>query len=285
MVKKLKELLKVEIGKVPRPFGIYLSGGLDSGILAALSKPNFAITCNFNEGEKYDELEHANKIARHLGIPLKVIQPRKEDFKVQLETSVKIIGKPINSVSIVPWYNLMKEAVGMTMLNGEGADELFGGYSRYIILNRIFEMYNREELRNYIPTLDFLFKNIHSKLIEVDVPHVPDMKQVMETEFNVSLPDILLMEKKLAEHFKVDFHQPFLSEDVVNFANKVPLEHKIKGFTTKVIIRKLAKNHLPKEVVSRRDKKGMLVFFGCHLCCARTVDDGATLFDHPFKFS
>ena len=47
MVKRLEELLRNEISRIPKPYGIFLSGGIDSAILAALSEPEFAVTCNF----------------------------------------------------------------------------------------------------------------------------------------------------------------------------------------------------------------------------------------------
>lgn len=258
MVKKLELILKKQIRKIPRPFGIFLSGGIDSGILAALSKPNFAITCNFPLGEKYDELKYAEMIAKKLGIPLMIVKPQQEIFKDMLKDAVKIIGKPINSVSIVPWYCLMASAQRKTMINGEGADELFGGYTRYIILKLVYDLYNSPQMKNYIPTLDFLFKGIHSKLIEKDIPETRDIEKAMKWEYRHSLPDILFMEAKLAKHFKVDFHQPFMSKEVRDFAWSLPLDKKLKGRTTKVILRKLAKKYLPRAVIYRKDKKGLV---------------------------
>lgn len=258
MIRKLRGILKKQMKNIPRPFGIFLSGGIDSGILAALSKPNFAITCNFPLGEKYDELKYAKMIARKLGISLTIVKPQQETFKNSLKDAVKIIGQQINSVSIVPWYCLMAEAQGKTMINGEGADELFGGYTRYIILNKIYELYNAPELKNYIPTLDFLFKGIHSKLIEKQMPEMRDIEKAMMWEYDNNLPDILFMETKLAEHFNVDFIQPFMSPEVRDFAWSLPLDKKIKGRTTKVILRKLSKRYLPKKIIEREDKKGLV---------------------------
>jgi len=258
MVRKLEQILKKQIRDIKRPYGIFLSGGIDSGILAALSKPNFAITCNFPLGEKYDELEYAQMIAKHLGIPLTVVNPNKETFEKQLRVAVNVIGQPTNSVSIVPWFNLMGEVKGKTMINGEGADELFGGYTRYIILKQIYDMYNSPHLNNYIPTLDFLFKGIHSKLIEKEMPEIRDIEKAMRWEYDNALPDTLFMEVKLAEYFNIDFHQPFMSPEVRDFAWSLPLDKKIRGQTTKIILRKLARKYLPREIMDRKDKKGLV---------------------------
>ena len=258
MVRKLEQILREQIETIPRPFGVFLSGGIDSGILAALSKPDFAITCNFPLGEKYDELKYAQIIAEHLKIPLTIISPKKEDFKEQLETAVKIIGKPTNSVSIVPWFNLMGATKGKTMINGEGADELFGGYTRYIILKLVYDIYNSPEMKNYIPTLDFLFKGIHSKLIEKTIPEVRNIEEAMKWEYENNLPDILFVEAKLAKHFNVDLHQPFMSSEVRDFAWSLPLKQKIRGSTTKFILRELAIEILHIRVSKRQDKMGLI---------------------------
>jgi len=258
MVKRLEELLRNEISRIPKPYGIFLSGGIDSAILAALSEPEFAVTCNFPLGEKYDELEYAQIIARHLHIPLEVVRPQKRYFKTDLERAVKIIGQPVNSVSIAPWYNLMKYCARKTMINGEGADELFGGYSRYLILKQVFELYKRPELKNYRPTLDFLFPKIHSRLVEKRMPEEYNIEKVMAIEYNRTLPDVLLMERRLASHFNVDFRQPYMSPEIKRFAEDLPLEKKIDGWKTKVILKELAAKYLPEKIVKRNSKKGLV---------------------------
>jgi len=254
----LEGLLKKEIKKIPRPFGIYLSGGIDSGILAALVKPDFAITCRFEEGEKYDEYEYAKRITDHLKIPLRVVKPQKLTFEGFLHDAVKIIGKPINSVSIVPWYCLMAETQGQTMINGEGADEQFGGYARYLIMDYIFELYNQPELKNYEPMLDLLFNELHAKLVGRKTPETKDMRDIMNFEFRKNLPDIIYMEKQLAKYFKVNFYQPFMSKAIQEFAKKLPMKYKMKGFETKPILRKIAHKYLPPSVAERKCKSGLV---------------------------
>ena len=256
-IEVLEGILKKEIKKIPRPFGLYLSGGIDSGILAALAKPDFAVTCRFEEGEKYDEYEYADKIAKHLNIPLRIVKPQKYTFEGFLHDAVKIIGKPINSVSIVPWYCLMAETQGQTMINGEGADEQFGGYARYLILKQIFELYEQPELENYKPMLDSLFGSVHTKMIGIE-SNADSLARVMSFEFRETLPDIIFMEKQLAKHFKVDFHQPFMSHAVKQFAKELPSKYKIKGFETKFLLREMARKYLPSSVANRKCKSGLV---------------------------
>lgn len=272
----LEKLLR-DIGKdISRPFGIFLSGGLDSGILAALLKPDFAISCNF-EGEFYDELEYAYAIAEHLEIkPHYIIQPDKDNFKETIKEAMKIIKEPVNSVSIFPWYQIMSAAKDLgakTMIGGEGADETFGGYSRYLILKTIDNLYGMESLLGYRPMLDSIFESIdsvHSKMIKV--PRETLRKRYLEkdgflnqigwAELNESLPPVVNMQRKFAKHFDIDLHLPFLNEKVRDYGFSLEDCEKMTIFDDdefrKIPILEIAQDYLPKKVWQRKDKKGFV---------------------------
>ena len=248
----IEAILRKEIKKIPRPFGIFLSGGIDSGLLAALSKPDFAVTCDTGE------LKYAQKIAKHLGIPLDVVTLSKVTYKGFLNDAIKIIGKPTTHFSLVPWYCLMGHSQGETMINGEGSDELFGGYSRYLIMKHVFDLYKVPELKSYHPTLDFLFSDIHTKLTGTKLPFFKDIDIVAMSEFLKTLPPLIRIEKKLAKYFDIKLYQPFMSESVREYAWDLPLRAKIRGFQTKVILRHTAEKYLPYKVVYRKDKMGLV---------------------------
>lgn len=267
-MKNLEDLLKV---KIKRPFGIFLSGGIDSGILAALLKPDYAITCSFDprqEGEKYSELSSAIEIAGHLKIPLTILVPQKVNVKLDFEDAVNIIGKPIGSVSIYSWYQIMKKASELgfkRMVGGEGGDELFGGYARYIILDKVAEMYRSEELKHYKPMLDKIFGSIN-KLHEFIVgstktsefPQTDVISHIGKWEYENTLPDIVLMEKQLAKHFGIDLYLPFMQKSVKDFALKLPEKDKIRGYLTKVHLRDIANKYLPYHIAFRKHKQGFI---------------------------
>lgn len=264
MTEELEKLLKI---KIERPFGIFLSGGLDSGILAALLKPDIAITCTYDIGEKYNELEYAKKICRHLGIKQYIVRPQRKNSRLDFEYAIEIIGKPTNSISISSWFYSMIEAKRLgfnRMVGGEGADELFGGYTRYIILNAISQLYRAPQLKNYKSTLDMLFGSvghIHSKLIGEPTPSCPietPISAIGKWEYENTLPDIVHMENKLAKHFGIELYLPFMSKRVKSFAINLPEEMKINGVITKPLIREIAKKYLPEEVVNRTSKMGFV---------------------------
>ncbi len=267
-MKNIEELLQM---KIKRPFGVFLSGGVDSGILAALLKPDYAITLTYDPsvvGEKYSELGSAIDIANTLKIPLKVVVPQRVDVRLDFEEAVKIIGKPINSVSIYSWYQIMKEAKKLgyeRMVGGEGADELFGGYARYIILNQIAEMYRSEELKHYKPMLDKVFGSINQvhefitgQTRPSEFPQTDTITHIGKWEYENGLQDIVFMEKQLAEHFGIELYLPFMQKSVKDYALKLPEDQKIRGYLTKVCLRDIASKYLPYHVTYRKHKQGFI---------------------------
>ncbi|MEA3248021.1 MAG: asparagine synthase (glutamine-hydrolyzing), partial [Gemmatimonadota bacterium] len=115
--------------------GVFLSGGVDSSIVTSLAaqesdKPIEAVTLGFAE-PAFDERRYARTVAAHAGIRLheEVLRP---ELVADLPAIVWHYGQPVADVSIVPNYYLAAAARRhMTVvLNGDGGDELFGGYRR-----------------------------------------------------------------------------------------------------------------------------------------------------------
>ena len=117
------------------PVGVFLSGGVDSSLVTCLAaqesaSPIEAVTLGFDEPE-FDERRYARKVAKHAGVRLheEVLRP---SLVADLPGIVWHYCQPVADVSIVPNHYLAETAV-RTMrvaLNGDGADELFGGYAR-----------------------------------------------------------------------------------------------------------------------------------------------------------
>jgi asparagine synthase (glutamine-hydrolysing) len=124
------------------PVGIFLSGGVDSSLVAGLAaresaKPIEAVSLGFDEPE-FDERAHARTITARLGMPLheETLRPA---LVADLPGIVWHYGQPVADVSIVPSHYLSQAARRwMTVaLNGDGGDELFGGYARPMIARAV----------------------------------------------------------------------------------------------------------------------------------------------------
>ncbi len=118
-----------------RTVGIFLSGGVDSSLIAALavqsaSTPVEAVAVGFDD-PAFDERPFARRVARHLGVRLheRLLRP---DIVNDLPGIIWHYGQPLADVSIVPSHDLSRVArdVMVVALNGDGGDELFGGYTR-----------------------------------------------------------------------------------------------------------------------------------------------------------
>lgn len=115
--------------------GSFLSGGVDSGFLASVSGCDETFTVGFrNEGSMYDETAFARKPAENLQVENHCRYITKEEFREALPKVVYYLDEPLGDASAVALYFLSETASKKvkTVLSGEGADELFGGYNIYL---------------------------------------------------------------------------------------------------------------------------------------------------------
>jgi asparagine synthase (glutamine-hydrolysing) len=120
------------------PLGAFLSGGVDSSLVVAMmaqemQTPVEAVVMGFDD-PTYDERPYARRVARRWGARLHehVLQP---SSIAALPEIIWQYGQPLADVSIVPTYFVAKAARQhvTVVLNGDGGDELFGGYARPVV--------------------------------------------------------------------------------------------------------------------------------------------------------
>jgi asparagine synthase (glutamine-hydrolysing) len=129
------------------PLGCFLSGGIDSSLVAALmqreaSQPIRTFTIGF-ESNALDESGHAAAVARHLGTEHTTAQCTSADALAIVPTLASHHAEPFADPSLIPTQLLCRQArlSGLTVcLSGDGGDELFGGYSRY---SQLAELWRR----------------------------------------------------------------------------------------------------------------------------------------------
>ncbi len=117
------------------PVGIFLSGGVDSSVIAAFASRHDARLPAFSLGFKeasYSEIPYAEKVAHHLGMPHHILEMGVEDVISCLPNLVREYGQPFGDASAVPTFLVSRFArKHVTIcLSGDGGDELFGGYWR-----------------------------------------------------------------------------------------------------------------------------------------------------------
>lgn len=125
------------------PVGVFLSGGLDSSLVAAIIARHggaslTAYSIGF-EQTSHDETPHAERIARHIGLPIKKFIVSSNTWLGQNELLGNLHDEPFADVSSLPTHSLCKLArQDITVaLSGDGGDEFYGGYPRYFWAQRI----------------------------------------------------------------------------------------------------------------------------------------------------
>jgi asparagine synthase (glutamine-hydrolysing) len=305
------------------PLGAFLSGGLDSSIIVALMQqlspqPVKTFSIRFAESE-YDESEHARRVARHLGTDHHEFLVEEKSFDALPEV-VAQFGEPFADASALPtWFvsKLTRQAVTVA-LTGDGGDEVFCGYDRYKVLNRMAR-FDRlpaalrraggsAAMRRMLPSehRSRFARKAHSflKLLPLSPDqrlrqiaavifgetskerlYHPDFAQMVRqserVEFfeaagrELSAPDFITYATLVDQLTylpgdilpKVDItsmahslecRSPFLDQEVVALAARIPLAMKLRGNCGKYILKRAFAEMLPPGIVNRR-KQGFVV--------------------------
>lgn len=132
----LKTAVKRRIESADLDVGSFLSGGIDSGLVTAMAaqQQSRLKTFTVKVAGSFDESQLAEKVARKYDTEHTVVEIDFADLANDIEKIISNHGEPNSDNSAIPSYYVAKEAKKYitVVLNGDGADELFGGYRRYV---------------------------------------------------------------------------------------------------------------------------------------------------------
>src|SRR5215213_3529222 len=152
MEERLIELLRASIEKrmmADVPFGVFLSGGVDSSTNVALmselmDRPVDTFTVGFKRNVEFNEMDHARRVAKEFKTNHHEVVIDEADLIELLPQLVHHQDEPIGDPVCVPLYyvsKLARDSGTIVLQVGEGADELFCGYSSYM---QFLRTYRRE---------------------------------------------------------------------------------------------------------------------------------------------
>lgn len=280
------------------PLGVFLSGGLDSSILALLAsrhkKENLiTLSLYFNE-DQYSEKKYQDILIKKLGCQNYQYLLNKNEFSDSLVDILNSMDMP-SCDGINTWFisRIARQQGLKAVLSGLGSDELFGGYPSFGRvgkarafqdwagpLTKIGAMSQHRVLRR-LPYLQIegikgIYLFLRGLFTPVEIARHLDMdeKQVWETlndfpvypivtplskknqaswmESNMYMQNQLLRDADvMSMAHGVEIRLPFLYEDVIRFANRLPSKLKYSGKFPKQILINCFSNSLPVEIYDR----------------------------------
>jgi asparagine synthase (glutamine-hydrolysing) len=232
------------------PYGLFLSGGIDSATIATLmarlnERPVTAFTCGFDAAGARDERAQAEKVARALNLDWRETTFGEADFWRILPQVAWALDDPTADYATLPTYKLAEAAKGTltVVLTGEGGDELFAGYGRY-----------RRALRPPLlggrpaePQTDDAAALARWRQATARMPKgLSPLQQAQARDIAAWLPNDLLLklDRCLMAH-GLEGRTPFLDREVAAFAWPLPDRFKARGGYGKWILRKWLERACP----------------------------------------
>ena len=233
-------------------YGLYYSKGIDSSLISTFHDFKYKFYFDDNKSWKSDFFKNIRKIVYHL------------DF-------------PVGSLSSYPLWKLAERAKKKVkvVISGEGADEIFGGYVRYLPIAREWE------LRNIMPSYNYLFGKFYRSYLEgfsritMRNENYNYLKKIFEpyfrefddpinamgyADFKIVMPSLLQMGDRMSSAFGLENRCPFLDKNLIEFGFSLPPSFKINGLKQKILLRKILYKRGLSEPLNI-EKKGLSIKF------------------------
>jgi asparagine synthase (glutamine-hydrolysing) len=278
---KLRLRSDVEVGSC-------LSGGLDSSIIAGIIKhleptQHLKLFTAIFPTETFDESAYAKLVSESVNGNWKTVTPSADDFFRDIEKLNYYQDLPIWSTSTYSQHRVMQLASEngvKVVLDGQGADELFGGYAHhYISLWK--EGFSFKKLNDAKQTIkhpyQLFFKQLLKETFDLKVDYSPyfsketfiksanqqsdkfsnTLNQQLKNDYNGRLKSFLKCEDRCSMAFGIESRVPFADDvDLVDLIFSVEGNKKIKNGISKYLLREATKKYIPSQIYNRKDKVG-----------------------------
>ena len=229
--------------------GSYLSGGIDSTLIASLAKKVHSWTVGFNS---LNEFEWGKLGAEFIGTSHHEILVEEKDFLNSAKSMIVKRKEPLSVPNEVLLYEMTKEVKNKNtvVLSGEGADELFFGYDRIFSWahNNQWDLDSFDKLYSYGSHKD------HEIIEDVLAPFMNygDCIDIVAAFFQVAhLHGLLRRLDNATMLCSVEARVPFVDHRLVERMAGVPFEYRFKNGISKYPLKSLFKNYLPEDIINR----------------------------------
>lgn len=288
------------------PVGAYLSGGLDSSLIVAMAasqsgSPIKTFSVQF-EGSPETELPLARQVAERYGTEHHEIEISPRDLLHDLDRLILQYDEPFADPAAMPLHLMAVRCAPMTkvILQGDGGDELFGGYGRHLDVSQYWRRLaafgalsrlhpNKVSRQRFAsrfdglaarplalrlakltgnPSMDTIARVTREpfrsqlagasairtfELAATKFAHTDRLTQVMLADMIAILPHTFLDKvDKVSMWHGIEARVPLLDNELVEFVAALPSRFKIRGGVTKTLLRDVAVDLLPEDVLRGR---------------------------------
>ncbi len=262
------------------PLGLNLSGGMDSATLCLLmdklldgDQPLACYTMGYGHPD-YDEIIYADAIPKTRAWERHEVIFTPQEAQDNFERDLYCMEEPVGGVATQAYKKLHEVARShgvKVLLEGQGIDELLGGYGHYKSLLGAAKNENTVTSKDGTPLFyqdnsKFLAPELilprspvrHSALRDFDQPFDTAVENAMVADlFHRRVPRVLRMNDRVSMAHSVELREPFLTHDLAEFCWKIPVEYKVKPHQSKSILKTCLDSRAPDFAKTCEKKRGV----------------------------
>lgn len=267
----VQQIMK-EVKTVDESADSFLSGGVDSSYVLAMSDAQMTDSCGYEE-ERFDESGMAAATAELLGRQISrcIIQP--EEYFGIVPYVMYNMEQPLGDASAIAFALGCRATAEHTKLcySGEGSDEFFGGYNMY----RNAERYGDNLKTFYVGNTNIMkedekkriLKNYKEDVLPIDIVKeiyeenegLDPLSKMSDVDIQIWLEgDIYLNVDKMSRAAGLEVRMPLTDTRIFDIASRMPSKYKVNEEQNKVAFRTAAAKVLPEEIAFRK-KLGFIV--------------------------
>ena len=256
------------------PVGCQLSGGVDSSLVTALARPQYSGDLHaFSivvDDPRFSEERWIREAADTAGAVSHPFVFDEQVFMDALDPATWHMDQPISHPNSLALWVLARSSRphATVLLSGEGADELFGGYTRFASAHtagqdpvdafiRASQFHSEARLSKLRPGTNLLpaMEKRRALFREGTADH---LSNCLKYEMRTHLVDVLLRQDKMMMGHGVENRVPFLDRQVIEFARALPTRSLVAppspgvAAATKIVVKQLARRHFSPAFVDRR---------------------------------